>query len=109
MFYENEIFILHIITTHDATIDLYWSSPSSKFDLTIMEINLTSSSSSHYLWYLQTKNIENLLPIIQHNEIQRFHEGIVLISKDDLYSYSSALSNTKVGINGFGRIGRLMR
>jgi hypothetical protein len=69
-------------------LDLLWSSPSSRFYLASMEINLNSNSLSSYIWHIDTRNVEQFLSFGQADadEINHLYKVIDFLPTNALYS-----------------------
>ncbi|CAF1463742.1 unnamed protein product [Didymodactylos carnosus] len=90
-----------------GTLGIRWISRSDQVNLATMHIDLSSASPDIYHWQQETTAIQRFLPAEQIEQ-ERFGEALSLVPTHPLYSHPFAISNVKIGINGFGRIGRLV-
>ncbi|CAF1332398.1 unnamed protein product [Didymodactylos carnosus] len=91
-----------------GTLGIRWISRSDQFNLATMHIDLSSASPDIYHWQQETTAIQRFLSSAEQIEQERFGEALSLVPTHPLYSHPFAISNVKIGINGFGRIGRLV-
>ncbi|CAF3530391.1 unnamed protein product [Rotaria sp. Silwood1] len=94
--------------TDVLNMDILWTSHSKKFYMATMKVNLKPGLSSLYIWKKNEQEINEFLNIATFDEQEKFHEILLLLSNNPLYCFPHIVWNIKIGINGFGRIGRLI-
>ncbi|CAF4631736.1 unnamed protein product, partial [Rotaria sp. Silwood2] len=94
--------------TDVLNMDILWTSHSKKFYVATMKINLKPGLSSKYIWKKNEQEINEFLNIATFDEQGKFNEILILLSNNPLYCFPHIVWNIKIGINGFGRIGRLI-
>jgi hypothetical protein len=62
-----------------------WKSPSAEFDIAYMDVNLTLTPPSHYIWHVQRSRIEQFKLIARLDELERLPEVSSLIPTNAVY------------------------
>ncbi|CAF4197693.1 unnamed protein product [Rotaria magnacalcarata] len=100
------LWIQYCCSSKEVVIGIYWSSSSARFDMANMIINLNLDSPTQYCWKQEEAKVKKLLQAANNKEKIKLFQALSFIDQDPLYSYPYHPINLKIGINGFGRVGR---
>ncbi|CAF3125036.1 unnamed protein product [Rotaria socialis] len=100
------LWIKYCCLSKEVAIGIYWSSTSARFDMANMIINLNLDSPTQYCWKQEEAKVKKLLQAANNKEKIKLFQALSFIDQDPLYSYPYHPINLKIGINGFGRVGR---
>ncbi|CAF1129603.1 unnamed protein product [Rotaria sordida] len=104
------VYMRYCCRTKNITMGVTWLADGYNEDIAIFQMNLYSKNLSNFQWELENEKIESLKISYKTKTSlnQRLNQALSLIPTDAFITFPRQSSDVKVGINGFGRIGRLV-